>query len=195
MEAEASQAQPGALGRREGRASLRATMSANPGLVAAGIVLAIAVALIATQGLQPVAQTGLNGLISGSYFALGAVGLTLVYGTLKLVNFAHGDLLTFGAYTAFLANITLGLPLLLAVLVAMVMTAALGVFTERVMWRPMRAKGAGLLQLLLMALGLAFVLRYGIQFVAGSQPRSLGVDVTSSVGFLGLSIGNTQLIV
>lgn len=195
MEAEAGQAQPGALGRREGRASLRTAMSANPGLVAAGIVLAIAVALIATQGLQPVAQTGLNGLISGSYFALGAVGLTLVYGTLKLVNFAHGDLLTFGAYTAFLANITLGLPILLAVLVAIVVTAALGVFTERVMWRPMRAKGAGLLQLLLMALGLAFVIRYAIQFVAGTAPRTLDVDVTSSVGFLGLRIGQTQLVV
>jgi len=64
-----------------------------------------------------------------------------------------------------------------------------------VMWRPMRAKGAGLLQLLLMALGLAFVLRYGIQFVAGSQPRALAVDVTSSVGFLGLRVGTTQLIV
>jgi len=195
MEAEATQAHPDALERRERRASVRATLDANPGLVAAGIVVAIAIALIATQGLQPVAQTGLNGLISGSYFALGAVGLTLVYGTLKLVNFAHGDLLTFGAYIAFLANVSLGLPLLLGVLAAIVMTAALGVFTERVMWRPMRAKGAGLLQLLLMALGLAFVLRYGIQFVAGSQPRALAVDVTSSVGFLGLRVGTTQLIV
>ena len=63
------------------------------------------------------------------------------------------------------------------------------------MWRPMRAKKAGMLQLLLMALGLAFVLRYVIQFIWGTDPRSLDADVTSSISFLGLSIGETELIV
>lgn len=63
------------------------------------------------------------------------------------------------------------------------------------MWRPMRAKGAGLLQLLIMTLGLAFVIRYAIQLFAGTQPRSLEVDVTSSTSFLGLTIGETQLVV
>ena len=70
--------------------------------------------LIATKGLHDVAQTGLNGLALGSVYALGAVGLTLVYGILKLVNFAHGDFLTFGAYMAFLVNVTWGGPLVLA---------------------------------------------------------------------------------
>ncbi len=151
--------------------------------------------LIATDGLQALAQRTVNGLVSGSYFALGAVGLTLVYGTLRLVNFAHGDLLTFGAYTAFLANVTWGLPIVLAALFAVACAAALGVLTERIMWRPMRAKGAGMLQLMLMTLGLAFVIRYGIQFVAGTVPRSLDVNVTDSVSFLGLRIGRTELIV
>ncbi len=151
--------------------------------------------LIATDGLQALAQRTVNGLVSGSYFALGAVGLTLVYGTLRLVNFAHGDLLTFGAYTAFLANVTWGLPIVLAALFAVACAAALGVLTERIMWRPMRAKGAGMLQLMLMTLGLAFVIRYGIQFVAGTAPRSLDVNVTDSVSFLGLRIGRTELIV
>lgn len=167
----------------------------GPALVALALVAAVAVALTAAYGLQPVAQRGVNGLVSGSYFALGAVGLTLVYGTLKLVNFAHGDLLTFGAYMAFVANITWGLPLVAAVLFAVVCTAALGVATERAMWRPMRARGAGMLQLLLMTLGLAFVIRYGIQLVAGTAPRALDVDVTASVSFLGLRIGRTELIV
>lgn len=63
------------------------------------------------------------------------------------------------------------------------------------MWRPMRAKKAGMLQLLLMSLGLAFVLRYVIQFIWGTEPRSLDADVTSSISFLGLSIGETELIV
>jgi neutral amino acid transport system permease protein len=141
------------------------------------------------------AQRGINGLVSGSCFALGAVGLTLVYGTLRLVNFAHGDLLTFGAYIAFLANVTWGVPLVAATVFAIVVTAALGVLTERTMWRPMRARGAGVLQLMLMTLGLAFVIRYGIQLIWGTQPRRLDVDVTSSIGFLGLRIGRTELIV
>lgn len=174
---------------------LGAGVNVSPPLVAVLIVAVIAVVLIATQGLRPFGQTTVNGLISASYFALGAVGLTLVYGTLKLVNFAHGDLLTLGAYVAFVANVSLGLPILVAVLCSVAGVAAFGVASERVMWRPMRAKGAGLLQLLIMALGLAFVIRYTIQLFAGTQPRSLEVDVTSTTSLVGLTIGQTQLIV
>jgi neutral amino acid transport system permease protein len=158
-------------------------------------VLALLVVLAAAYGLQPTAQRTLNGLVSGSYFALGAIGLTLVYGTLKFTNFAHGDLLTFGAYIAFAVDVGLGAPLIVGLLAAVAATAALAVLTERVMWRPMRAKRAGLLQLLLMAIGLAFLLRNAIQFVAGTAPRRLEVDVTSSVAFLGLRIGQTELVV
>lgn len=169
--------------------------SRGPVLATLGIVAAVALALIVAYGLHDTAQRAVNGLVSGSYFALGAVGLTLVYGTLRLVNFAHGDLLTFGAYMAFLANVTWGAPLVVAALFAVVVTAALGVLSERVMWRPMRARGAGLLQLMLMTLGLAFVVRYGIQMIWGTIPRRLDVDVTGSISFLGLRIGRTELIV
>jgi neutral amino acid transport system permease protein len=172
-----------------------AALGAHPVATTLAIVALVALALIASDGLQALAQRTVNGLVSGSYFALGAVGLTLVYGTLRLVNFAHGDLLTFGAYVAFLANVTWGMPIALAALIAVACAAALGVLTERIMWRPMRAKGAGLLQLMLMTLGLAFVIRYGIQLVAGTVPRSLDVNVTDSVSFLGLRIGRTELIV
>ena len=128
--------------------------------------------MVASKGLHEVAQTGLNGLSTGSIYALGAVGLTLVYGILKLVNFAHGDFLTFGAYMAYLVNVTWGLPLVVAVFWAMAMTAVLGVFLEKVMWGPMRARGAGMLQLLLMSIGLALVIRYAIQFVWGTDCAS-----------------------
>lgn len=189
-------AEAGAVEKQQGTlSSLGTRASLSPAAVAGLIVLAIAVALIVTQGLRPFGQTTVNGLISASYFALGAVGLTLVYGTLKLVNFAHGDLLTLGAYVAFVANVSLGLPILVAVLCSVAAVAAFGVATERAMWRPMRAKGAGLLQLLIMTLGLAFVIRYTIQLFAGTQPRSLEVDITSSTSVIGLTIGQTQLIV
>ena len=151
--------------------------------------------LIAAYGLHDVAQTGLNGLALGSVYALGAVGLTLVYGILKLVNFAHGDFLTFGAYMAFLMNVTWGVPLVFAIFWAMALTALLGVFFERVMWGPMRARKAGLLQLLLMSIGLAFVIRYSIQYAWGTEVRFLDVNNFATVEFLGLRIGRTELIV
>jgi branched-chain amino acid transport system permease protein len=167
----------------------------HPAAVAFGVIALMVLALIAAEGLHDVAQTALNGLTNGSIYALGAVGLTLVYGILRLVNFAHGDYLTFGAYMAYLVNVTWDLPLVAGVFFAMAATALLGVFVERVMWRPMRAKRAGFLQLILMSIGLAFVIRSAIQWFWGTEIRTLNVDITSTVTFLGLRIGRTELIV
>jgi branched-chain amino acid transport system permease protein len=163
---------------------------------AGALVIALFVLILITAyGVHDVAQTGLNGLALGSVYALGAVGLTLVYGILKLVNFAHGDFLTFGAYMAFLMNVTWGVPLVFAIFFGMALTAALGVFFERLMWGPMRARKAGLLQLLLMSIGLAFVIRYTIQFAWGTKVRFLDVNNFATVEFLGLRLGRTELVV
>jgi neutral amino acid transport system permease protein len=151
--------------------------------------------LLIDSGLQLLAQRSINGLVSGSYFALGAIGLTLVYGILRLTNFAHGDMLTMGAYIAFVFNVTIGVPFVIALVAAILLSAAVGVFFEFSLWRPMRKRKAGTLQLLLMTIGLAFVIRYVIQFIAGSEQKSLDIDTTSSITFLDLSIGRTQLIV
>ena len=80
-------------------------------------------------------------------------------------------------------------------MIAIVVTAALGVFLELIMWKPMRKRKAGMLQLLLMTLGLAFVLRNMIQLFAGTQPKALDVNVTDSISFLNLTIGRTELMV
>src|SRR5918994_1235158 len=138
---------------------VRELLARNPQLTALGVLVAIFLVLVIAKGFHDVAQTGINGLSLGAVYALGAVGLTLVYGILKLVNFAHGEFLTFGAYMAFLVNVTWGAPLILGIGFAIVATAALGVAFERVMWGPMRARKAGLLQLLLMAIGLAFLIQ------------------------------------
>lgn len=174
-----------------------------------GFVVVLVVVLIGFEGLQAVAQRSLNGLSTGAIYALGAVGLTLVYGILKLVNFAHGDFLTFGAYMAYIVNVSWGGPLVLGIIFAIIATAMLGVALEKGMWGPMRARGAGQLQLLLMAIGLAFVIRYGIQFVPqvgsggvtwdvpawGTELLQYDINRTSAVDFLGLRIGSIQLIV
>jgi neutral amino acid transport system permease protein len=175
--------------------TLRNLARERPALVAFGVIGAIVLVLIAAEGLHEVAQAGLNGLTLGVVYALGAVGLTLVYGILRLVNFAHGDFLTFGAYMAYLVNVTWGLPLAAAICFAMATTALLGLFFERVMWRPMRGKGAGWLQLMLMAIGLAFIIRSTVQWFWGSEIRTLDVNLIDSVEFLGLRIGQTELLV
>jgi neutral amino acid transport system permease protein len=164
--------------------------------VGAGLVLGvILLILIASKGLHDVAQTGLNGLSLGSIYALGAVGLTLVYGILRLVNFSHGDLLTFGAYIAFLVNVTWELPFGLSVLAAAVATAVLALILEAIIWRPMRAKQAGLFQLMLMSIGLAFLIRAMIQYFWGGSQRQLDVDQLAKSEPLGLTIGNTELMI
>jgi neutral amino acid transport system permease protein len=160
----------------------------------AGVVSALVV-LAVLEGPRDAAQATTNGLVSGTTFALGAVGLALVYGVLRLVNFAHGDMLTLGAYVALLLNATLGAPILLAGVVAVAVTALVAVSGELLLWRPLRARQAGLFQMLLVAIGLAFVLRYGIQLVAGSQPQRLDVDVTRAIDVVGgVRIGQTQLV-
>ena len=172
-------------------------------------ILILVVVLIGFEGLQAVAQRSLNGLSTGAIYALGAVGLTLVYGILKLVNFAHGDFLTFGAYAAYIVNVSWGGPLILGIIFAIIATALLGIALEKGMWGPMRARGAGQLQLLLMAIGLAFVLGYGIQFVPqingsgitwdvpafGTELLQYDINRSTAVEFLGLRIGEIQLIV
>jgi branched-chain amino acid transport system permease protein len=174
---------------------IREEAGRHPARTALAVLALIVVVLVASKGVHQVSQRSLNGLSLGAIYALGAVGLTLVYGILKLVNFAHGDFLTFGAYMAYLVNVTWGMPLVLAIFWAMATTAVLGIFLEKVMWGPMRARGAGMLQLLLMAIGLALVIRYVIQFIWSTELRQLHVNRTETVQFLGLTIGRTNLIV
>lgn len=123
-------------------------------------------------------QTTINGIASGSIYALGAIGLSLVYAILKLVNFAHGDFMTLGGYAAFAVNVSIGLPLWISIVAAMGVMALVGLVTEALIWRPMRRRGAGVMQLLLLSIGLAFVVRNLILFFWGGDTRKLRVDDT-----------------
>ena len=154
------------------------------------IVLLLAVAV----GPIAAGQATMNGLVSAGYFALGAVGLTLVYGVLRLVNFAHGDMLTFGTYVT-LGVTSLGVPFWPAAALAMIVTALLAVLLDKVIWEPMRRARTSTLQLFLVAIGLALVLRYSVQFFGGGQVRSVGLDTTSSVDIGPWHLGNLQFIV
>ncbi|MCV3206106.1 branched-chain amino acid ABC transporter permease [Mesorhizobium sp. YC-39] len=139
------------------------------------------------------AQATLNGFVAGGYIGLGAIGLTLVFGMLKVVNFAHGDLMVSGAYLTILLA-WLGVPLPLGMLLAVTGTAALALATEKLVWRPLRRAGAGTLQLFLSAIGLGLVIRSTIQFFAGSQVRTLGANVVTSIAFGPLRMGTLQAV-
>ena len=147
--------------------------------------------------MDELAQAALYSLTAGSLYALAAVGLTLVYGVLRLTNFAHGDMLTLGAYVGYAVNVQWNLPIALAFLVAPVVVATFAVGTEFVIWRPLRRTGAGLLQKLLMAIGLALVLRYSIQFVWGGDRDYYDISYTSTIAWfddtLGLIVSRTDL--
>lgn len=118
-----------------------------------------------------------NGLVTGSILAIAAVGVSLVYGILKIVNFAHGDYLVFGAYVALAVNVGWGGNIVLAAVAAVVLTAVLAAALELALWRPLRRKHAGVFSLFIAAIGLALVLRHVIFLTADAKPRRYDVDV------------------
>lgn len=165
-----------------------------PAVWLAAALVGAAVLMSLARGPVAVGQTTLNGLVSAGYFALGAVGLTLVFGTLRIINFAHGDLLTLGAYLTFGVN-ALGAPFWPAAAVAVALTALLTYALDFIIWAPMRRARTSTLQLFLVAIGLAMVIRYTIQFFAGSQVRSVGQDVLSSIDVGPFHLGSLQALV
>lgn len=139
-------------------------------------------------------QLLVNGLVTGSVIAIGAVGVSLVFGILKIINFAHGDYLTFGAFTALYANLTLGLGLVAAALFAVAATLALSVVLEYALWRPMRRRRAGTFSLFIVSIGLALILRDMIFLIAGPQSRRYDVDVFQVYTLGDIRLSQSQLI-
>lgn len=142
-----------------------------------------------------------NGLFVGSFYALVALGYSMVYGIIKLLNFAHGDLYMLGAFAGFAilgavggVSSAMALPLLLAVLLAtMVVTGLAGVALERIAYRPLRR--APRLSLLITAVGASFALEYGMRAMAGADPRVYPVRLGgTSLEVLGARITLQQLV-
>lgn len=127
-------------------------------------------------------QHAVNGLISGGLYALIAIGLSLIYGVLGVINFAHGELFAVGAYLALFLWRGLGVPLPLALVGAMVLTAIVGLISERIVFRPLR--GTDPLNSMIAAIGLSFLLQNVLLQVGGAEPRRLDSFV-DGVLFLG----------
>lgn len=136
-----------------------------------------------------------NGLVVGSIFAIAAVGISLLYSVLRLVNFAAGDFLTLGAFITYFLSVTREINFFLAIIISMAAGMAICWFLELVLWRNLRRNKAGTLALFLVATGVALMLRPIIQYVFGTETRKFNVDILKTYDFLGARIAHTQLMV
>ncbi len=119
-------------------------------------------------------QSLANGLNLGSIYALTALGYTMVYGIIRMINFAHGDFIMVGGFTLFYlipVMTTLGLPAWFSVFAAIIVCVFVGVFTEQVAYKPVRGQGST--TALITALGMSLVLENGALVLFGSAPRNV----------------------
>jgi branched-chain amino acid transport system permease protein len=110
-----------------------------------------------------------NGLRFGLILGLASLGLSLIFGTIGLVNFSHGELVAFGAITAWYLNVSAGIHLLGAALITIVLAAIFGWAQDRGFWRPLRNRGTGLITLMIISVGVLLFLRFFYLFIFGGE--------------------------
>ena len=139
-------------------------------------------------------QQLINGLSLGSIYALIALGYTMVYGIIKLINFAHGDIYMLGAYIGFMAITVLGVGFFPALLIAMVGCAILGVVIERIAYKPLR--NATRIAALITAIGVSYFFEAMTQRFMGTNVRAFpNVLSTEVIQFAGLRISYQQIYI
>jgi neutral amino acid transport system permease protein len=135
-----------------------------------------------------------QGISIGMMYVLVALGLTLIFGFMDVINFAHGAFITIGACAGSRAGVHVGLPIPVAVVVALGVTAIVGWAIARITFEPMNDAGA--VPLLLMSIGLGLVMRNGIRVVAGADQRDIPVEVTTfRFDDLGFFVTSQQLFI
>ncbi len=115
---------------------------------------------IETPLYERIIRLTIDGLRFGLVIAVAAIGLSLIFGTTGLTNFAHGELVTIGAVFAWVFNVTFGMPLLLASVLAIVVGIGVGWLNNAGVWKPLRKRRVGLIPQLVVSIGLAISLRY-----------------------------------
>jgi branched-chain amino acid transport system permease protein len=157
--------------------------------------------------VQEFLQHTINGLSLGAIYALIALGYTMVYGILKFINFAHGEVFMLGAYTGFYVGRAAmgedpsqpkqqGLIFFLGVLlIAMLVTGLIGFLVERLCYRPLR--NAPRINVLITAVGVSLLFQFGAQMIFGPNPRPFPplMNVENAIQIGGVSVDAIQLIV
>jgi branched-chain amino acid transport system permease protein len=145
-------------------------------------------------------QQLINGVIVGSFYALVALGYSMVYGIIKLLNFAHGDIYMVGAFACLTAFGVLSavIPgwggIMLSILAAMILAAILGYLSQRFAYRPLL--GAPRLSLLITAIGVSLVLSNAVMVITNATPRffTSGIDASAGIRFGGIRITYIQIV-
>jgi branched-chain amino acid transport system permease protein len=148
--------------------------------------------------LAQLAQQIINGTSLGSIYALIALGYTMVYGIVKLINFAHGDLLMVGAFVAYFVIHAMGISwysLVAAFAVSMAFCAVMGIAIERLAYRPLRNQPR--INSLITAIGVSLILENGTRVLPfiGPNPREFPMIKSANFVFSGIGISNIQIIV
>lgn len=146
-----------------------------------------------------------NGINFGLLLSLASMGAALIFGTTRLANFAHAEMVTWGGVIALIASTWWGMPLWLALVVMVVAGGGLGWGMDAGLWKPLRRRGLGTVQLMIVSIGLSLALRYAFEFVIGGgteqlpgaspTPMQLGpislsyIDITSMVVSLVATLG------
>ncbi|WP_415079647.1 branched-chain amino acid ABC transporter permease [Microbacterium sp.] len=150
---------------------------------------------VTTSFLDQFLSRAANGLNFGLMLALAAIGLSLVYGTTGLSNFAHGEMVTFGALFALLFADDFGMSIWIAIPLAIAVSALFGLGMDTGIWRPLRRKGLGMVQVMIVSIGLSLALRYIYQMFVGGGTRQLPGAIATTVPGLGpVRLSVTDLI-
>ena len=139
-------------------------------------------------------QQLINGISLGSIYALIALGYTMVYGIIKLINFAHGDVFMVGSFIGFYSITVFGLGFFPALILSMAACALFGVIIERIAYK--RLRNATRIAALITAIGVSLLIEYGVIYVRGAQPVAYP-DVFSkrSFEFLGAHISIQSILI
>lgn len=138
-----------------------------------------------TSVWEQAAQLTVSGIQFGLLIALGALGLSIIYGTTGLTNFAHGEIITFGALATWTLNAGIGIPFVLAAILGVILSGAFGWLNNAALWKPLRKRGTGLIAMMIVSIGLALFLRNLYLFFYGGDKKAYA----EFAGMAGLEFG------
>lgn len=139
-------------------------------------------------------QQLVNGIALGSIYALVSLGYTMVYGTIRLINFAHGDIFMMGAFVGYYLITALQMNVFLAMLISVLFCAILGVVIERVAYKPLR--NSTRVAALITAIGVSYLLQNAIIYLVGPEVKAFpSVIPTQIFRVFGLVINSKQILV
>ncbi len=124
---------------------------------------------VTTSLFDQVLQRMFTGLNFGLLLALAALGVSLIFGTTGLSNFAHAEMITIGALMTYTFGVTMQLPIVIAFALALLVSAFFGYGMDVTIWRPLRKRGVGVVQLMIVSIGLSMAVRYVFQFFYGGE--------------------------